>query len=255
MEDKIISQLMNLGLTLQEAKVYLKLLELREAQTGKLCQETNIASSNIYQVLNSLMEKGLVSFRIQNNIKVFMPSNPTALNELFLKMKEKLENDRRETVELISNLKVKQLTEQPESNYKYYEGLSNVKSMWYEINSLLLTLDKQTVPKIYTGKKMAYEPFTTFYDEYHKLRVKKGIHQKMIFPINENKISKKREKQLAEIKYLDLQNEAEWGIIGDLFFMQYITTKTPRAFLIKDKNFCETFRQVFDQIWTTAKNQ
>ena len=94
--DKIQQILSKIGLTKQESKVYLSLLELQEAQTGKLCKFTKIASSNIYKILESLMEKGLTHYRLQNNIKVFMPAPPESLNELFLQKQKKLDEERKE---------------------------------------------------------------------------------------------------------------------------------------------------------------
>ena len=37
--------LINIGLTKQEARAYLSLLELKQAQTGKICQLANIERS------------------------------------------------------------------------------------------------------------------------------------------------------------------------------------------------------------------
>ncbi|MEE9525383.1 MAG: helix-turn-helix domain-containing protein, partial [Candidatus Woesearchaeota archaeon] len=125
--------LKKVGLTTQESRVYLKLLTLQEARTGLLCKETKIASSNIYKILDSLIKKGLVSYRVQNNIKVFMPSSPEALNELFLKKEKKLEQERKEINQAIAKLKTKKITSPPESNYKYFEGISGIKAMWHEI--------------------------------------------------------------------------------------------------------------------------
>ena len=67
---KLQTILAKIGLTTQESRVYLALLELQEAQTGQLCKFTKIASSNIYKILDALMKKGLASYRVQNNIKI-----------------------------------------------------------------------------------------------------------------------------------------------------------------------------------------
>ncbi|MBI4145849.1 hypothetical protein HY489_00770, partial [Candidatus Woesearchaeota archaeon] len=56
--------LAKIGLTVQESRVYLALLTLQEAKTGVLCKETKIASSNIYKILDKLLEKGLISYKI-----------------------------------------------------------------------------------------------------------------------------------------------------------------------------------------------
>lgn len=240
-----------IGLTLQEARVYLELLELRQAQTGKLCKHTKIASSNIYKILESLIEKGLVSFKVQNNIKIFMPSSPETLNNLYLEKQKKLEGERIELNELISNLMTKKQEKEPQTDYKYFEGLIGIKSMWHEINSLM---DKSDIMRVYTGKKVSYERMVGFLNEHHNLRMKKKVKELMIFPKEDVELAMKRKKQLAKIRFMDLKNDAEWGVWKDLFYLHYYPVKKkPRGFLIKDEIFAQMFKQVFDQLWKETK--
>ena len=252
MDEEFQDILAKIGLTKQESRVYLALLKLQKAQTGLLCKETKIASSNIYTILDSLKDKGLVSYRILNNIKVFMPAPPETLNELFLEKQRKLEEERQEVQELISKLKISKINE-PESTYKYYEGVSGIKGMWHEIILLLPNLDKSTIIRVYAGKKESYEKLLGFYKEYQKARKHNKLKQRLILPHEEIIIHKFKEFKDVEVKYKNLKNSAEWGVVGDMFFIQYITTKTPRGFLIKDDIFAQTFSQTFDQLWETAK--
>ena len=248
---KIEEILGKIGLTKQESRAYLGLLELQEAQTGKLCKNTKIASSNIYKILDSLMKKGLVNFRVQNNIKVFMPSSPEILNDLFLEKQKKLDEERKEVTELISSLKVRKPKKEPASNYKYFEGLIGIKSMWHEINS---SMNKNDIMRVYAGKRVSYERMVGFLNEHHKLRVKNKVKERLIFPKEDIELAMKRKKQLADVKFMDLKNDAEWGVWKDLFYLHdYPVKKEPRGFLIKDKVFADTFRQVFDQLWIEAK--
>lgn len=238
--------LKKIGITRQETKVYLALLELQEAQTGKLCKYTKIASSNIYNILDSLMKKGLISYRVQNNIKVFMPSPPEILNELFLEKQKKLDQERKEVAEIISNLKKTELPKEPYSNYKYFEGIIGIKAMWHKVNQ---EMNPEQTERVYTAKKESYERLVGFYTEHHYLRVKKKVKSRMIFPKEDKALAEKRINEFTQVKFMDLKNEAEWGTIGDNFFIQYLTSKKPRAFLITDKIFSETFNQVFDELW------
>ena len=57
------------GLSEKEAKVYLDLEEYGESRTGAICTRTGVPSSRIYVILHNLLEKGLVSYKIINNIK------------------------------------------------------------------------------------------------------------------------------------------------------------------------------------------
>lgn len=248
MNEKLQENLFKIGLTKQESKTYIALIMLKEAKTGTLCKETGIASSNIYNVLDSLKNKGLVSYKIKNNIKIFIPSQPDVLNELFLEKQKKLENERKNIQELILQIKVIK-NEENESNYRYYEGISGIKSMWYEIISMLPNLNNKKIIKVYSCEKEAYKTIVSFYKEFQKARKKNKFKQRIILPIGEKKVSKLKEFKDIDFRYIILKNEAEWGVIDNLVFIQYITTKTPRGFLIKDELFAQTFSQTFDQIW------
>lgn len=249
---EIAEVLKKVGLTTQEGRVYVALIELQEAQTGFLCKQTKIASSNIYKILESLMEKGLVSYRVQNNIKIFMPTPPETLNYFFLEKQEKLDAERKEVNELISNLKIKKITKEPYANYKYFEGLQGIRSMWHEINSLM---DQSTCMKAYTTKKDSYKRFLPVYEEHHQLRMKKKMKSFLIFPKEDVALANIRRKQNVEVRFMSLKNDAEWGVIKDSFYIQYTVGKNPRSFLIQDENFAQTFKQVFDQLWQEAKDK
>ncbi len=244
--NKIQEILNKIGLTKQEITVYIGLLELQEAQTGALCKYTNIASSNIYNILNSLIKKGLVNYKLQNNIKIFMPSSPEILNELFLEKAKKLEQERKEMSEIVSSLKKREIKKEIFSNYKYFEGITGIKSMWHELSSLM---NKDSINKSYTTKKDAYKLLLGFYGEHHKIRKEKNIKARMIFPNEDKKLGKERTDELTEIKFMDLQNEAEWGIINNNLYIQYTTSKKPIGFLIQNEKIAKTFEQVFDQLW------
>lgn len=241
-----------IGLTNQESRVYLTLLELQEAQTGALCAKTSIASSNIYKILESLIKKGLVSYRVQNSIKIFMPSPPETLNEIFIEKRKEIERERIAIKELIPKLKRQQPEKEAYSNYKYYEGMIGIKSMWHEINE---KMNSDHIIKIYTARAESYERLVGFYDLHHNLRKQKKVKELMIFPKEGIKLAKRRTDKLTEIRFMNLNNGAEWGVFDDFFFIQYITGKVPRAFLIKDLVFAKTHEQVFDQLWEIAKSK
>ncbi|MFA6022759.1 MAG: helix-turn-helix domain-containing protein [Candidatus Pacearchaeota archaeon] len=242
-----------IGLSIPESKVYLELLQLKEAKTGEICKKTEIASSNIYPILDSLISKGLVSYRMQNNIKIFMPAPPESLNEVFIEQQKKIETERKEFLRFIEELKENKPSEESYSKYKYYEGIVGIKSMEFEIISMIPNLNKNSITKLYAGNKKAYESLLAFYENFHKVRMKRGIKHQAIYPIEDKKTGEKRKKQNSEIRYMNLKNEAEWGIIGNAFFIKYITSKTPRGFLIQDEKFAKTFEQVFEQLWEVAK--
>jgi HTH-type transcriptional regulator, sugar sensing transcriptional regulator len=256
MEDRFEEILAKVGLTTQESRTYLALLRMKESQTGALCKETGIASSNIYNVLDGLMKRGLVSYRLRNNVKIFMASEPEVLNELFVEREKKLGEERKEVGELIKNLKKPKKGSESYANYKYFEGISGVKAMWYEITDYLSLVDRGDVIKVYIQKKEAYEHMVGFYNEFHKERKKSGVGYQMILPLDDRALGEKRKKgdKSMEVKYADLKNEAGWGVIGEKFYILTTTGKLPVAFLINNKKIADTFKQVFDDAWKQAKS-
>ena len=57
-------QLEWIGLNKSETKVYLSLLRLGASSTGPIINDSKTANSKIYEVLDKLIHKGLVSFLV-----------------------------------------------------------------------------------------------------------------------------------------------------------------------------------------------
>ncbi len=246
MNEEILKTLKLIGLTEQETKAYLALLELQEAKTGTLCKQTSIASSNIYTILEKLLKKGLISYRLQNNIKIFMPGNPEVLNELFEEKVRLIKEEKSKINKIVKQLKTKPIINPPQSGYKYFEGINGIKSMWHEINA---NLNKSSNEYIFAAKKEAFEKLISFYDEHHKTRNRLKAKAKIILPTNAKALAKKRENKNTKTKIMNLKNEAEWGVVDDFEYLQHISTNKPRGFLIKDGIFAETLKQAFNEIW------
>ncbi|OIO25836.1 hypothetical protein AUJ14_03360 [Candidatus Micrarchaeota archaeon CG1_02_55_22] len=249
--DKTVTILKRVGLSPAEASAYLALTELQETQTGPLCRRAGIASSHIYEVLDSLMEKGLASYRVQNNTRIYSPTTPEALRELFLAREKALKEEREEVSKLVASLE-RQEMRRPESNYKYYEGLQGVKAMWHEINASLPSMPKDEPVLVYGNTPQGYERLYRFYDEHHKLRNKLGIPCHILIPPDEA-VAHKRSNKLTQVRFAPLANDAEWGVVGEYYYTQYAVGGTPRAFLIHDAVFAKSYRDVFGQVWKHAQ--
>ena len=60
----------SVGLTKSEAKVYLALLELGSSSKGPIVKRSGVASSKVYELLDKLIAKGLVSIVVKANVDV-----------------------------------------------------------------------------------------------------------------------------------------------------------------------------------------
>ena len=89
---KVKESLQKLGLSETEAKIYLALVKTKESTAVQLAKKTEVHRRTIYDNLNILLRKGLVNFKIKNNVKYFEATNPKSL-KVFIEEKSKILND------------------------------------------------------------------------------------------------------------------------------------------------------------------
>ena len=81
------NKLIKLGLTHNEAIVYLALLELGESASGDIIKKTNKHRSIVYESLDKLKKEGLITGTIKKGKKFFQITNPEIIT---VKLKDKL---------------------------------------------------------------------------------------------------------------------------------------------------------------------
>jgi len=119
---EIKNVLKNFGLTENEAEVYLLLLKLGNVSAGEIAQKTNIHRINVYDILERLQERGLVSFVIAGKRKQYEAINPKKILEL--------EEERKKEIEGIMPdlLKQRELGKEPQEAtiFKDKKGIRNI---------------------------------------------------------------------------------------------------------------------------------
>jgi sugar-specific transcriptional regulator TrmB len=83
--------LQDLGLSKNETKIYLFLLRYGSTTTGSIIKETNIVNSQVYETLNKLIAKGLVTFNTQKDGKHFQAASPDKFKEIETERLKKVE--------------------------------------------------------------------------------------------------------------------------------------------------------------------
>jgi len=102
---KEIETLQQLGLSEKEAQLYLKLLTIGSASAGELIKELKFYSKTVYELLEKLIEKGLVSYVVKSNVKYFEAADPERLSEILSEQQNELEQKNRLLRELSPSLK------------------------------------------------------------------------------------------------------------------------------------------------------
>lgn len=230
-----------LGLSINETKVYVALLTLGATTAGKIAENCKLYRTNVYEALERLEEKGLVSHILQGDIKFFEAADPKALSRLLEEKKAKLDD-------VIPQLVLaKQFGKK--ASAQVYEGTRAFKLALYNL------LNYNQPIYIYGLPKQAPEMVKNFIDLFHKTRISRKIVMKHIY--NEN--AKERIKYLnslkyTEAKYLPSQFNTPVSTLTCGNEIQIIHWIEPLTFIrIENPALAETYRQYFEVLYSSAQ--
>lgn len=238
-----------LGLTKSEIKVYLSLLELGQSTTGPIVDKAKIASSKIYEILDKLIQKGLVSYVLKGNIKHFEATRPERILDLLKEKEEILEKQRKDVEKILPELTRKIELSKIKEGAAIYRGLKGLETVFYESLNLMKKGDIMYV----IGIPSRSEEINRLFVKIHKFRASKGVIWKGLF----NERAKGQLQQntlenipLTEIKYMPegIVTPAAINILNDRIII-FPTTEPPLLIVIHSKAIAESFIEQFDLLW------
>lgn len=245
--------LSEIGLTDSEIKVYLALLELDTSSVGPLIEKSRVPDSKIYQLLGKLIEKGLASFVIKNNVKHYQASDPTNILALLDDRSRKIdEQKQRIKTELIPAIKLKKQLKEEKQEAIVYEGIEGVKAAYQKVLDTMNKGDEYYVFLI-IGEALRDPRSIRFFANYHTRRAELGIHVKFIGPEEDRiVITSDYHHKLAENRFTK-----EKFPVGIIIFKGYVMTliwgKKPTAFIIKSEQNYSRYKHYFLDVWKKAK--
>jgi sugar-specific transcriptional regulator TrmB len=232
---KMISQLKEAGLTENEAKVYLALIDKGSNLAGRISRITGLHRRTVYDTTETLIKKGLIGYILENNRRLFKATNPNKIIETLQEKQNLLEPLVKELQNKLSQTKSKQET-------LFYKGKAGLKNIFEDQLSAKEILILGASPK-------AYETLQFYFKWYDKKRVKAKIKTKIIAYDKKIKGIPK-----AEIRYLPQKysNPVAINIYKDKTVI-ILWAKEPIAILIKDSEITEGYKKHFELMWKLAK--
>jgi len=247
-----IELLEKIGLTKSESKVYISLLELGHSSVGPIIARAKIASSKVYELLNKLAEKGLITTFTDGKIKHFKAVNPDRLIEYLQIKKQELKTKETQIKNILPQLKLLYNEKQENFEVEVFKGYKGVYNAFIEMIKTLKKGDEFLV--IGGGNSPTSNKRTKlFFENIHRKRSEKGIILRIIF-------SEKRRKSMKNMtffphtnaKYLSFGTPSTINIYKDTTILLTMSP-IPAAIRIKDKNITESYKLYFEQMWKTAK--
>ncbi|MFH1053445.1 MAG: helix-turn-helix domain-containing protein [Candidatus Woesearchaeota archaeon] len=242
------SVLEDIGLTKSEIKVYLALLELGSSSTGKIVEKSDTASSKVYEILDKLMEKGLVSFIIKTGVKYFEAAAPERLMDYMNEKERDVDRQKAELKSIIPELEIKRKLSKYKSEATIYRGMKGLETAFYSAISELKAAEAYYV----IGIPSRSNAINRFFVKFSKYRARKKIGQIALF----NEAARGEPQTLPEnlnefdkIKFIPQVTPAAINIIKDKVIIFPESTGEPLLFLIDSKEVAESFKVQFDHWW------
>lgn len=239
-----------IGLTKGESKVYLTLLKIGQTTISKLVTESEVSRSKVYEILDRLMQKGLVSSIIEEESKHFMAINPKIIPDLLDKRVEEITEQKKEIMNSLPELLRTIETNKNNQSVQVVQGWKAVKNIFY---SLIKEASKKDIWYAFgIPKAMAKERETLFKHWRHETD-KIGIKQMLIA----NKEIRNSEELAPKSKFSSIRyNSYETPTSVDIFKNNVILgvwAEKPIIILIEGKSVAQSFKAFFDILWKSAK--
>ena len=245
MEIKLLEEL---GLTKGEVKIYVELLELGTTSAGPLVKKVGMHRAAVYNLLDLLIDKGLVSFVIKSNRKYFEAQDPKRLLEFVEFKKQNLEEKETQLKKLIPELQEKRKISAEDQEGTIYKGKKGLKSIFEDI------LNEKQSWFVFGATGKFKEIFNAYFIHFHNKRVKLKIPLKIIYNETIKEEKRGKELKLIEIEYLPKSylTPSTTFVYGDKVAL-INWSQEPMAFLMRSKEVSDSYKSFFNLLWKQAK--
>ncbi|MFA6089375.1 MAG: helix-turn-helix domain-containing protein [Candidatus Woesearchaeota archaeon] len=242
MDAQTLETLQKIGLTDAESKVYVILLELGASQAAEITKKTNLHRRTVYDAIERLIGKGLISYIKENNIKKYKAVDPKNLEKV-LQEQEKMLKEIMPRLELLKNL------EKEKEETSFFRGKEGLKSIFNH----QLEIGKEIC--IIGASESANEILKYYFPHFDQERKERKIPVRILFAESARTNKEIKKIPLAKIKFLpkEFEGPAATNVYGDCISIILWTKDNPIAIKIEHKEIARAYKNQFELLWSIAK--
>ena len=230
-----MEELREAGLTENESRVYLALLDFGPCLAGLISRKTGLHRRTVYDTTETLIKKGLIGYILKNNRRLFQASNPQRFIDILKEKQEQL-------APVIEKLGAKYSMTREKEETNFYRGKDGLRAVFEDQLTSKEVLILGASPK-------AYEILQFYFKWYDKARKAGKIKAKII--ATDSRIKKI---PLSEIRYLPSKYESSVAVnIYQDKIAIILWASEPLAIVIKNREISEGYRKYFDIMWRMAR--
>ena len=241
----IISYLKQLGFTDKESQVYLTLLNIGPASVREVAQAAKVNRGTSYDILKSLIKKGLVSYYHQDKHQYFLAEDPGRLKNFLDEKMSGLQAAQTELGRILPELRSVYNRAEEKPVVRYYEDARGVKIILEDVLSVMSEA-KEKLYYVYSAadvRQHLYEGFPNFAKE----RIRRKIRCQVIAAGSGGQLW-----GLDERRWLGQQETAPTYMIiysNKLALISLNREKKPIGMIITDPGLFQTNKIIFEFMW------
>lgn len=244
----ILDQLKNLGLSDNEAKTYIAMLELGPATMLEISAKAGINRPTAYVQIESLKGKGLVSTQVRGKKTLFLAESPVQLETLLEKEENDIELRKEELSKILPELATLFKLSGVKPEVRFFEGYEGIK----KANEEFLKSGAKEAFSI-TSLDDVLSVFPNLLKENTPKRVARKIPSRVIYTsIKGARLPSSDLEKLREAKYVPADKfpfSADISIFADKVAIVSYKGKLS-ATIITHEEIANSFRSLFHLLWS-----
>jgi len=249
--ERVLSEI---GLTDAETKVYLALLELGDSTRGAIVDKSQVSGSKVYEILEKLQLKGLVTQYVEQDVKHFKPTNPKQILTYIQERKDQISQVENKAQQILPQLLTLYQTSREDQEVALFSGLKGLEIIFREQVDLLRK--GETCYVIGGTKGEEEQDVIAFFEKIHVLREAKGIKTKMLFNIHQKESMRENYSHQkfpnAWTRYIEHRQPVAINVYKDRTVI-IIFGKKISAIQIVSIDVAKSFLEYFDILWSQGK--
>jgi HTH-type transcriptional regulator, sugar sensing transcriptional regulator len=243
----MIDELSSLGLTAGEARVYLTLLKAGPSKVGAIVRDSRVSYSKIYDVLERLAAKGLVSHITIGKVRHFSAAEPYRLHDYIQKKEDVLQSQKDVIGKIIPGL-MKFAGTGKRNSAEIFVGLKGIRTA-YEV--LLNDGSRSDVLRYFYPFDDYHEIASPFYGRLHLFQKQKKVEQRGIGTTRFEKSRHYRELKDVNMRFVPFPLPGTIDIFRDRVLI--VSWDSATGILVSSKEIADHFKQYFDSVWKIAR--
>jgi sugar-specific transcriptional regulator TrmB len=244
-----LKELEDIGLNKSEIKVYIALLRLGPSSAGQIVQESRTANSKVYEVLDKLTDKGLVTCFKKSKIKYYAASSPRMIKAFLEEKKQNIEEQSQKFEKILPQLIGLERSGQSSEQASIYSGPKGFKTVFTSIVDELKKGEEIHIMGVYNFRKTLMPLALHF----QKMRSEKGIKAKFLI----NKDAKFIAREYSRYKPVEIRFMKEKVFTPAIFLIYKDKVIINLAeemtfFVIQSKNTAKSFEVYFNILWSNG---